>query len=414
MTADDLTTPLGQQRSKRRWAVPVTASQLLVGVLALLLGAFVLWAVIVDDPFGGEPMTLTPIHGPAKSAEVRAPVPEPTGPTGAKVVAVPGAPAAEGPAADRTVTVKVAPPPAPATKTITIIDGTTGERREVTIPAQQADDAGAPAGPAVDQKFLEATSHGPIPRVAADGTRPAEAFARPVSPIPGKPDAPRIAIVVGGLGVSTGVSGDAITKLPGPVTLGFLPYADNVAALAGRARAAGHEILLQLPMEPFDYPDNDPGPQTLLTSLAPQQNIDRLHWLMSRFQGYVGVGNAMGARFTASESALAPILHEAAKRGLIYVDDGSNPRSLGSRIAGTNSLPFAKADVVLDAVPTPAEIDRALGRLEVTAREHGFAVGAASALPSSIDRIAKWAKAAESRGLLLVPITTIAARSKQT
>ncbi len=127
--------------------------------------------------------------------------------------------------------------------------------------------------------------HGPIPKIAADGTRPAEAFARPVKPLPGRPDAPRIALIVDGLGVGASATAEAIGKLPGAVTLGFVPYGSDVAALAGRARAAGHEILLQVPMEPFDYPDNDPGPQTLLTSLAPQQNLDRLYWLMSRFQG---------------------------------------------------------------------------------------------------------------------------------
>ncbi len=113
-------------------------------------------------------------------------------------------------------------------------------------------------------------------------------------------------------------------------------------------------------MEPFDYPDNDPGPQTLLTSLPTEQNIDRLHWLMSRFQGYVGVISCMGARFTASEQALKPVLNDAAKRGLIYVDDGASSRSIAGQIAGAQNMPFAKADVVIDAVPTPTEIDHAL------------------------------------------------------
>ena len=165
-------------------------------------------------------------------------------------------------------------------------------------------------------------------------------------------------------------------------------------------------------MEPFDYPDNDPGPQTLLTSLDVAQNVDRLHWLMSRFQGYVGIANFMGARFTSSEQALAPVLKEAAKRGLIYVDDGSSARSLASQVAGANNLAFAKADVVLDTIPTAADVDRALNRLEAIARDRGVAVGSANALPVSIERIAKWAKAAESRGVLLVPITAVIARAK--
>jgi polysaccharide deacetylase 2 family uncharacterized protein YibQ len=179
-----------------------------------------------------------------------------------------------------------------------------------------------------------------------------------------------------------------------------------------RARGEGHEILLQVGMEPFDYPDNDPGPQTLLTSQSAEQNVERLAWFMSRFQGYVGVTNLMGARFTAADQAFAPVLREIAKRGLLYFDDGSSPRSLASQIAGASSAPFAKADVTLDAVPSSAEIDAALARLEAAARSRGIAIGTASALPVSIDRIAQWAKAAEARGITLVPVSAAANKPK--
>jgi polysaccharide deacetylase 2 family uncharacterized protein YibQ len=410
MTPDDLTTPLGRAASRfRRRKLPMP--QIIAGTLALFLGVFVLWAVLVDDPFGGEPIAVVPatLHLPAKPFDLSSQSPETT------------------PVPDGAPRRDAAPPPAaPATTTVTIIDGKTGERQEVTVPGP---DAASPANVAAsgattpgavatdpsspDQKFLEMTPHGPIPKIAADGTRPADAYARPVRPLPGKPDAPRIALIIGGLGVSSATSADAINKLPPAVTFGFVPYAGNVASMVARARGGGHELLLQVPMEPFEYPDNDPGPQTLLTSLTPQQNIDRLYWIMSRFQGYVGLINTMGARFTVSEPAFAPILRETAKRGLLYVDDGSNPRSIAARVAGADNLPFAHADVVIDSVPTPAEVDRALGRLEMAARERGVAVGIASPLPVSIDHIAKWAKAAESRGLLLVPISAVALKAKQ-
>jgi polysaccharide deacetylase 2 family uncharacterized protein YibQ len=117
---------------------------------------------------------------------------------------------------------------------------------------------------------------------------------------------------------------------------------------------------------------------------------------MSRFQGYVGLANLMGARFTASEQALSPVLREAAKRGLLYFDDGSSQRSVASQVAGANNLVFAKADVVIDQLPTIADVERALGRLETIARERGVAVGFAGALPAAIERIAKWAKAAHA------------------
>jgi uncharacterized protein len=407
MTADDLSAPLGRPPKKPHRAIAVPVPQIIAGVLALFLGVFVLWVVVVDDPFGGEPMAIVPadLHIAAKTSQIPG-APQPIAPGDAAqqhdqpaaIVAPPAQQAAQAPAANTT--------------TITIIDGKTGNRQEVMVPGP-ATAAAMPDTAPPDQKFVEMTPHGPIPKVAADGTRPADAFARPVKPLPGKPDAPRIVLIVGGLGVSTTATSDAIAKLPGSVTLGFVPYGSDLASLVARARDGGHEVLLQVPMEPFEYPDNDPGPQTLLTSLTTQQNLDRLYWLMSRFQGYVGIANTMGARFTASEPSFTPILREAAKRGLIFVDDGSNPRSIAGRIAGANNLPFARADVILDSVPTPAEIDRALGRLEMAARERSFAVGIASALPVSIDHIAKWAKAAESRGLLLVPISAVALKAKQ-
>jgi polysaccharide deacetylase 2 family uncharacterized protein YibQ len=410
MTADDLSAPLGQQHAKRRHKIPIP--HVIAAALALFLGVFVLWAVVGDDPFGGEPMVAVPIDPHAATAMKKSEVP----------VAPEAAPGAQGPGrydgpADGPAPVSAPPGPgAPAsTKTVTIIDGKTGARQEVVIPASgNGGGAGSTDSPALDQKFVEMTSHGAIPRIAADGVRPAEAFARPVKPIPGKPDAPRVALIVGGLGVSASATAEAIAKLPGAVTLAFMPYGSDVDRLIARARGGGHEILLQVPMEPFGYPDNDPGPQTLLTSLTPEQNLDRLYWLMSRFQGYVGIAGAMGARFTASEQSFAPILRETARRGLIFVDDGSNPRSVAGRIAGANNLPFAKAEMVLDSVPTPDEIDHALGRLEMAARERSIAVGISSALPVSIEHIAKWAKAAESRGLLLVPITAVAVKAKQT
>jgi polysaccharide deacetylase 2 family uncharacterized protein YibQ len=409
--ADDLSAPLGLQPKKRRLRIKLPVPQIMAGTLGLFLAVFALWAVVADDPFGGEPIAVVPanLKIAAKSSD------NSSAPLAGSPIAAPDAAQPHDMAAASSPPSQAAAIPPANTTTITIIDGKTGAKQDVLIPAPANNVAPANATPpadgaALDQKFVEMTTHGPIPKIAADGTRPADVFARPVQPIPGKADAPRIALIVGGLGVSTSATSDAIAKLPGAVTLGFVPYGTDAPALVARARGSGHEVLLQVPMEPFQYPDNDPGPQTLLTSLTPQQNIDRLYWLMSRFQGYVGLANTMGARFTASETAFAPILHETAKRGLIFVDDGSNPRSVAGRIAGANNLPFARADVILDAVPTAAEIDRALGRLEMTARERGAAVGIASALPVSIDHIAKWAKDARSRGLLIVPVSAVAAK----
>jgi len=386
-TADDLSAPLGQEtvRKTRRYRLPFTAIQAVAVLLGLFIVVFVGFVIFNENPLGGEPMTRIALE-PALAAQEK--------------------PAAA-PVAEPATTSDPAKQAAPSTqKTVTIIDGSTGKRQEIAIPASR--DVRAP----LEQRSLETTRHGAIPRIAPDGARPAEIYARAMKPLEGRKDGPRIAIVIGGLGISANITQQAMQKLPGPVTFAFSPYGAEVERLATSARAAGHEILLQAPMEPFDYPDNDPGPQTLLTTLSGDQNLDRLHWLMSRFQGYVGIANMMGARFTSNEQALGPVLKETARRGLIYVDDGSSPRSVAGQIAGANNMPFAKAELILDAVPASAHIDKALAKLEALAREHGSAVGIASALPASIERITQWAKGAEARGIVLVPITTVAIKPK--
>jgi polysaccharide deacetylase 2 family uncharacterized protein YibQ len=410
VAADDLSAPLGQNRTPRRQlTLPLVIPQAVVGILSLFVVILAGWAMIVDEPFGGEPWAVATADFTAARSGGK-----PDDPSTRAASQANGAPA------------NAAVPVPPGSKTITIIDGISGKREDIVIPStvlpgspdaketksetksDTKSDTKSAGG--IDQRLIETSRHGPLPKVATDGTRASDVYARPVKGIAGKPNAPRIAIVVGGLGIGGAATSDALSKLPGPVTLAFAPYGSNLDDLAARARGEGHEVLLQVPMEPFDYPDNDPGPQTLLTSLEASQNIDRLHWLMSRFQGYVGIANLMGARFTSSEPALAPVLREASKRGLLYLDDGSSQRSLVSQIAGANNLAFGKADAVIDAVPTAADVDRVLGRLETIARERGTAVGMASALPVSIERIASWAKTAEARGVLLVPISAVAKR----
>jgi polysaccharide deacetylase 2 family uncharacterized protein YibQ len=422
VAADDLSAPLGQDVKKRRFVPPIRISHGIAGVLGLALLIFAGWVVFADDPFGGEPMIVVSAdprappqvgkHGdsarPGGSDNPQAAVANPTGaaqPSSANSASQPGA---GDPAAS---TAAGAEKPPSAGPTITIIDGMSGKRQEVAIAAG---DSKAAAAPGVDQRVSETSRHGAIPKIAPDGARAADVYARPIKGGADKAGGPRVAIVMGGLGIGAAGTFEAFGKLPGPVTFAFAPYGADLARWVARARGEGHEVMLQVPMEPFDYPDNDPGPQTLLTTLSAVQNIDRLHWFMSRIQGYVGIANYMGARFSASEGALGPMLRETAKRGLIYFDDGSSPRSVAGQIAGANSAPFVKADITLDAVPTQAGIDGALSRLEALARERGVAVGFASALPASIERLSLWVKEAESRGILLVPISMVAGKPKQT
>ncbi|HTB02345.1 MAG TPA: divergent polysaccharide deacetylase family protein [Bradyrhizobium sp.] len=394
--ADDLSTPLGQKRlrRKRRFRLPFTVTQALAVLLGLFLVTFAGFAIFHDNPLGGEPI-------------VRIAIPAST-PAGEKMATAPSA------ASEVDAKPAAKPPAAGEQKTITIIDGSSGARHDVVISGDAPDKATAEAAPAlmagIDPRLLEKSRYGMIP-VVADGLKPFTVYAAEADRAKAA-RMPVVAIVIGGLGVGAAKTTDAIMKLPAAVTLAFTPYGSDPGKLAERARAQRHEILLQVPMEPYDYPDNDPGPQTLLTTLAPEQNLDRLYWHLSRFQGYAGIANFMGARFVAADAVMQPIVREAAKRGLGYFDDGSAPRSAAAALAGSQAMPFARADVSIDAVPTAAEIDRELGKLESLAKEHGIAVGVASALPISIERIGVWIKTLDSHGIMLVPLTTAMLKSK--
>jgi polysaccharide deacetylase 2 family uncharacterized protein YibQ len=400
VAADDLDVPLGQRKRKQPRKLPVSAPQLLAGVLGLFGLAVLGWVLFGDNPLGGEPVAVVATAQPADRQ------PE-AGDDGREHSRHDGE--AGGKATVTAAIAKLNATPPPGSKIVTIIDGSSGQSRTVIIPGKSID--GSAKAP-VDQKLLETTRHGQIPKISAQGAQPLTVYSHPRPVPPSKKDWPRIAIIVDGLGISASGTADALAKLPAPVSFALAPYGSELENLAERARASKHEVLLQVPMEPFDFPDNDPGPQALLTSLSSDQNIDRLHWLMSRFQGYVGIVSYKGEKFTASEQALSPVLREIANRGLIYVDDGGSPHSVAAKIAGSQNLPFAKSDIVIDAVPTPTEIDHALARLELMARDQGNAVGIAAALPATIARIAAWAKKVEDRGFVLVPITMVAVKSK--
>jgi len=403
-TADDLSAPLGQttRRRRRQFRPPFTGLQTLAVMLGLFLATFAGFAIFNDNPLGGEPIAHVALRQSAPSENKATPEPGHGTERSTEQGTEQGG--------------KAAPRQSPAgeQKTVTIIDGSSGARHDVVIGDGTADKAEASAAPAVmagiDQRLLEKTRYGLIP-VIADGLKPFTAYAAE-SDRAKAAKVPAVAIVIGGLGIGAAKTADAIMKLPPAVTLAFTPYGTEPGKLAERARAQRHEILLQIPMEPYDYPDNDPGPQTLLTSLGPEQNLDRLYWHLSRLQGYAGIANFMGARFIATDAVMQPIVREATKRGLGFFDDGSAPRSVAAALATSQGTPFAKGDVTIDAVPTPAEIDQALAKLEGLAKERGVAIGTASALPVSIERIGAWIKTLDSRGIVLVPLTTAMLKSK--
>ena len=256
-----------------------------------------------------------------------------------------------------------------------------------------------------NEDLLEETSDGKIPIIGLDGTRPMDQYARPWSGARGT----RIAIVVGGLGLSQTGTQRAIQELPGEVTLAFAASGNSLPRWMQEARRAGHEILLQMPLEPFDYPQNDPGLYTLRTDLGETQNLAELHRAMAQITNYTGIVNFMGGRFLSNADALEPVIRDVSSRGLLFLDDGSSAQSLSGTIAGAVDAPHAFADLQLDADLSREAVLKKLDELERIARRNGTAIGIASAFDESVDAIREWCEEAGGRGIEIVGVASLAA-----
>lgn len=394
MAGDDLSRPLGVNRADPSDGPATAVARIVLGALAVASIGAVGWLIVTSDPYGGEPHARVKIERIKDVATGKPPVEAPAQATQA------------GAAKQRESASEVE-----AASGVTVRRGQgqgAPDALIIKVP-DAAPEAGKPG--AVDRRLLERTRHGMLPIASAEAGRPRDVYARPfgAAQAGGKP---LVAVMVTGLGIGAGATAEAIAKLPGEVSLAFAPYGNDLEKQAGRARENGHEIFLQLPMEPYDYPDNDPGPQTLLAEAAEAQNLDRLHWLMGRFSGYAGLTNFMGAKFTASRTALKPVFEDAARRGLMFVDDGSSGRSQAGAAAGAANLPLARGDIVLDGLDKAADLEAALVRAETQARASGHVLVVGAALPATVERLTRWVRSLEAKGLVLAPVTAMARMRK--
>lgn len=294
----------------------------------------------------------------------------------------------------------VAPRPAPA-----LVEAT-------KAPAKPAEKPPNSPIPGPDPALLE-TIPGPtetiLPRIAPDGRSPLQVYAAGWDPTDKRP---RVAVLVANLGMNARDSEEAISGLPAPVSFAVSPYATRLGPLLALARAAGHELLDGIPMEPQGYSLNDPGPAALMTSLSPAENAARLRHALGLFEGYVGATGAMGnglhgERYAAS-GQMQPLLEELAGRGLLYID----PRPGGS-LPEVPGLASRAVDLILDEPPVRSEVEARLAQLEQIARDRGSALGlAGTPSPLITERLAAWARGLERSGLVLVPVSALATRAK--
>ncbi|MEX0954687.1 MAG: divergent polysaccharide deacetylase family protein [Rhizobiaceae bacterium] len=255
-----------------------------------------------------------------------------------------------------------------------------------------------------DRALIEETELGPLPVRAPDGRRSFDVYARPWSGARGA----RVAIVIGGLAVSQTGTQAAVETLPPEVTLAFASGGNSIDRWMQTARQQGHEILIQVPMEPFDYPNVDPGRNTLTVDAGAAENAERLHIALSRTTNYAGVMNYLGGRFVADQESLAPVMNELAERGLMFLDDGTSARSLAEQLASSARGPYAAADLYIDGVRERGEILKKLDEAERTARAKGYAIAIGSAFDVTVSAVIEWMNEARKRGIEIVPVSALA------
>lgn len=296
--------------------------------------------------------------------------------------------------------------PVPAEREI-ITEVSPGGPRIITVRDPQATEIGQPEGQRhlPVESALEDTDAGKLPKRADDGRRPVDIYARPWSNAGGK----RIAIVIGGLGLSQTGTQRALDQLPPEITLAFAPTGNSLERWMRVARKKGHELLMQVPMEPFNYPQVNPGPHTLRLASSPETNLENLQWAMGRMTNYSGITNYLGARFMGDEQAMEPVMEELGERGLLFFNDGSSATSgkLGSDAARAR-VPYASGNLILDSSNTPDAIRAKLKALESLAEARGTAIGSGSALELTVKTVANWANEAKKNGFEIVGIAALA------
>lgn len=250
----------------------------------------------------------------------------------------------------------------------------------------------------------ERTSVGLLPAISEDGRTPAGAYARPFA---NPENRPTVSIVLGGLGINYTHTKSAIEELPPEVTLSFAPTARNLQGWIHQARAAGHEVLLEVPMEPYEFGRERPHPQALYGSLSESELTGRLDYLMSRATGYFGVINYQGSKFATDEAATTKIAEALSGRGVAFVEDGSLNRSTFSAAASQTGLRYRQANTPIDARPDGSEIENRLLELEALAHENGASLGSGFAYPITIDILKAWTDQLDEKGIILAPVSAV-------
>lgn len=268
-----------------------------------------------------------------------------------------------------------------------------------------ADQSQALSGAPVRAMLEEKDGIGELPKIASNGSTPWQVYARPSDP---GISAPKIALIIEGIGLSRQASLGAINKLPPAIGMALSPYGRDLNDWVFRSRLAGHEVYVLLPMESEDFPLEDAGPLALDTRIQLVENEKRLDTVMASAGGYVGLMTFMGSRFMKADVQMRQLFKVFGDRGVMFVIGGRKSRNDAITIAKELKLVHLESEMYIDETPRIQQIRTALDSLESLARDRGSILAVARPYPVTIKSILDWYETIEEKGIALVPASSIA------
>jgi polysaccharide deacetylase 2 family uncharacterized protein YibQ len=376
-------------------------------VIALLVYVAIVAAIVAWLAFNSEQ---TVQHRLAQAPTVTAELPgkEPAVPPSWQTPAAMPPPAVTPPpvATPPVATPPVTPPaPTPAAKPVETTPPVADKAKPIEVAKEAPKPApvvAIPPTPVVTPPVQSAVTTNP------DAAPPPQKWQKYARPFNQKDTRPRIGLIIADLGMASMATDAAIQELPGEVSLAFSSAAPNLEDWVAKGRAAGHELILTIPMEPENYPQNDPGPNTLLLSLPDKENVERINRAMARTDGYVAITPYMGEKFVTAEDKMVPVLDAVRQQQLMVLDGTLNKDSLIAPLSRLGKIPFVRSDMVIDASASSAGIDDQLNALEKMARLKGQAIGVALPYPVTFEKLKAWIATLDKKGIVLAPLTAMA------
>lgn len=223
---------------------------------------------------------------------------------------------------------------------------------------------------------------------------------------------PKIVVVLSGLGLSRTTT-EGVFTLPAEVTLSFSPYANAVDEWSSRAKELGYEVMMDLPLEPNDYPTNDAGPYALLSESEDAANLTQLSEVLDLpKQPLFGGVAAVDEKFTFTEAKILPVLQELKKRKLLLLYNNRPRNYFLPQLAKQKDFPIIAYDLVIDAELSEEAIRAVFAKAKEEATKKGFAILLGRPYPITVERLHAWLKTFRDEGLVLVPLSRIAGPQK--